>query len=434
MSEMSYLEKLLDGIEVEWVPVSELFQIKNGYTPSKSKKEFWENGTIPWFRLEDVRVNGRELNDSIQHINPLGVKGFLFPKNSIFMSTTATIGEYALVRVPYLTNQQITNFSISEKFSEAVNIKYIFYRFYDFGKWCTENANKSGGVSIIGLKKLSQYQFPIPCPDNPEKSLAIQSEIVRILDKFTALTAELTAELNMRKKQYNYYRDQLLSFDEEQEKPIYLEKLLDGVEVEWRTLGEIAVIYDGTHKTPKYTASGVPFVSVQNIKNLYGTNKYISPEDFKTYKNKPRKHDLFMTRIGDVGTCAIVEDDRPLAYYVTLALIRINQQIAVPGFIRYLIESRFGKAELYKRTLIHAVPMKINLGEIGKVAVPIPCPDNPEKSLAIQSEIVRILDKFDTLTNSITEGLPREIELRQKQYEYYRNLLFSFPKPETVSN
>ncbi len=66
--------------------------------------------------------------------------------------------------------------------------------------------------------------------------------------------------------------------------------------------------------------------------------------------------------------------------------------------------------------------------------IPIPCPDNPKKSFAIQSEIVRILDNFDTLTNSITEGLPREIELRQKQYEYYRDLLFSFPKPETVSN
>ncbi|EPE2980200.1 restriction endonuclease subunit S [Escherichia coli] len=206
----------------------------------------------------------------------------------------------------------------------------------------------------------------------------------------------------------------------------YLEKLLDGVEVEWRTLGEIAVIYDGTHKTPKYTASGVPFVSVQNIKNLYGTNKYISPEDFKTYKNKPRKHDLFMTRIGDVGTCAIVEDDRPLAYYVTLALIRINQQIAVPGFIRYLIESRFGKAELYKRTLIHAVPMKINLGEIGKVAVPIPCPDNPEKSLAIQSEIVRILDKFTALTAELTA----ELNMRKKQYNYYRDQLLSFDEEQ----
>ncbi|WP_318220777.1 restriction endonuclease subunit S [Escherichia coli] len=70
---------------------------------------------------------------------------------------------------------------------------------------------------------------------------------------------------------------------------------------------------------------------------------------------------------------------------------------------------------------------------MSKLLIPIPCPGNPEKSLAIQSEIVRILDKFDTLTNSITEGLPREIELRQKQYEYYRDLLFSFPKPETVS-
>ncbi|WP_407262066.1 restriction endonuclease subunit S [Klebsiella quasipneumoniae] len=72
--------------------------------------------------------------------------------------------------------------------------------------------------------------------------------------------------------------------------------------------------------------------------------------------------------------------------------------------------------------------------DMAKITIPIPCPNNPEKSLAIQSAIVRILDKFDTLTNSITEGLPREIELRQKQYEYYRDLLFSFPKPETVSN
>ena len=78
--------------------------------------------------------------------------------------------------------------------------------------------------------------------------------------------------------------------------------------------------------------------------------------------------------------------------------------------------------------------MHISKTTIEKRLVPIPCPDNPEKSLAIQSEIVRILDKFDTLTNSITEGLPREIELRQKQYEYYRDLLFSFPKPETASN
>ncbi|WP_230905950.1 restriction endonuclease subunit S, partial [Escherichia coli] len=94
--------------------------------------------------------------------------------------------------------------------------------------WLTIEAKKHV-YSGMGNPKLMSHQVenipvPIPCPDNPEKSLAIQSEIVRILDKFTALTAELTAELNMRKKQYNYYRDQLLSFK-------------DG-EVEWKTLGE----------------------------------------------------------------------------------------------------------------------------------------------------------------------------------------------------
>src|SRR5699024_5122285 len=87
----------------------------------------------------------------------------------------------------------------------------------------------------IATPDTDKFEVPIPCPDNPEKSLAIQSEIVRILDKFTALTAELTAELNMRKKQYNYYRDQLLSFKEG--------------EVEWKTLGEVAVIGTGNHDT-----------------------------------------------------------------------------------------------------------------------------------------------------------------------------------------
>ncbi|WP_256736822.1 restriction endonuclease subunit S, partial [Klebsiella pneumoniae] len=98
-----------------------------------------------------------------------------------------------------------------------------------------------GGRAKLTKGQLIEIPVPIPCPDNPEKSLAIQSEIVRVLDKFTALTAELTAELTARKKQYNYYRDQLLSFDEEQEKPIYLEKLLDGVEVEWRNLGDTSL-------------------------------------------------------------------------------------------------------------------------------------------------------------------------------------------------
>ncbi|HAH1291530.1 restriction endonuclease subunit S [Escherichia coli] len=417
MSELSYLEKLLDGVEVEWVPVSELFQIKNGYTPSKSKKEFWENGTIPWFRLEDVRVNGRELNDSIQHINPLGVKGCLFPKNSIFMSTTATIGEYALVRVPYLTNQQITNFSISEKFSEAVNIKYIFYRFYDFGKWCTENANKSGGVSIIGLKKLSQYQFPIPCPDNPEKSLAIQSEIVRILDKFTALTAELTAELNMRKKQYNYYRDQLLSFDESS--------------VEWKTLLEACDYVDYRGKTPKKTQSGIFLVTAKNIRmgyiDYHASQEFISEEDYAIVMRRglPKKGDVLITTEAPCGFVAQVNRENIALAQRVIKYRSKNTQLSNSFLKHYLLGSQFQDKLMQAAT--GSTVKGIKGSRLHQLKIPIP-------SKVEQDRIVAILDKFDTLTNSITEGLPREIELRQKQYEYYRDLLFSFPKPETVSN
>ena len=202
----------------------------------------------------------------------------------------------------------------------------------------------------------------------------------------------------------------------------FLEKLLDGVDIEWMALGDFSEIYDGTHQTPKYVDSGVPFVSVQNIKDLSGTDKYISVEDFEKYKCKPRASDLFMTRIGDVGTCAIVSNDEPLAYYVTLALIRSNQNIVNPKYILHVLHSGIGKSELYKRTLIHAVPMKINLGEIGKLLIPIPCPENPKKSLEIQAEIVRILDAFAELTTELTT----ELTARKKQYNYYRDQLLSF--------
>ncbi|EPT5132719.1 hypothetical protein ACVRBS_005362, partial [Escherichia coli] len=118
---------------------------------------------------------------------------------------------------------------------------------------------------------------------NPEKSLAIQSEIVRILDKFTALTAELTAELNMRKKQYNYYRDQLLSFDEEQEKPVYLEKLLDGVKVEWKTLEKVLKRTKGT----KITAGQMKDLHKDNAPlKIFAGGKTVASVDFKDIPEK----------------------------------------------------------------------------------------------------------------------------------------------------
>lgn len=420
MNKLSYLEKLLDGVEVEWLTAAEIFNIKNGYTPSKAKKEFWEDGNIPWFRLEDIRTNGRELNDSIMHVNQAGVKGNLFPKDSIFMSTTATIGEFALVKIPHLTNQQITNFSLTSRFKGIIDIRYLFHRLHHFGEWCKENANKSGGLSIIGIKKLSSYKFPIPCPDNPEKSLAIQSEIVRILDKFTALTAELTAELTMRKKQYNYYRNQLLSF-EEGAAPFY--------PLGQKEVGEF--IRGGSFQKKDFTKSGVGCIHYGQIFTHYGTyankTKTFVSESLAQKCRKAKTGNLVIatTSENDDDVCKAVAwlGTEDIAVSSDACIYRHN---LTPKYVSYFFQTESFQSQ--KRQYITGTKVRrVNADNLAKILIPVPSQEE-------QTRIVDILDKFDLLTSSISQGLPREIELRQKQYEYYRDLLFSFPRPETASN
>jgi len=184
---------------------------------------------------------------------------------------------------------------------------------------------------------------------------------------------------------------------------------------EYVKLNSVCDIYDGTHSTPNYTESGVKFASVENIGNLYATQKYISEKDFEKYKIKPRIGDVMMTRIGSVGVCTIVDRNEALAFYVSLALLRPQLDKVQSRFLKYAIESIHGRKELRKRTLINAVPIKINKDDIGKVTIPLP-------PIEIQSEIVRILDNFTNLTAELTA----ELTARGIQYSYYRNKLLTF--------
>lgn len=419
MSELSYLEKLLDGVEVEWLPLSKVFNLRNGYTPSKTKKEFWANGDIPWFRMDDIRENGRILGNSLQKISSCAVKGGkLFPENSILISTSATIGEHALITVPHLANQRFTCLALKESYADCFDIKFLFYYCFSLAEWCRKNTTMSSfaSVDMDGFKK---FLIPRPCPDNPEKSLAIQSEIVRILDKFTELTAELTAELTLRKKQYNYYRDQLLSFE-------------DG-EVEWKTLEEVLVDkFWIMPATPKFDDNGeIPYVTSKNISggNIdFERVKHISRDDFLSIsKNRPiLKGDFLISMIGTIGEIARVKCLDPDFYGQNMYLIRLNEELLHPRYFLHFFDSPRMKF-YFKSVKNNSGQGYLKANNIDGLSIPLPSIDEQQK-------IAFILDKFDTLTNPINEGLPREIELRQKQYEYYRDLLFSFPKPETVSN
>ena len=199
-----YRGKLLSFEEraVEYIKLGKLCQIRNGYTPSKTNLEYWTNGNIPWFRLEDIRQNGRILSDAIQHITEIAVKkGGPFKENSVIVSTTATIGEHAIITVPFVCNQQIT---ILTPFEDSVLPKYLYYCGYLIGEWCKNNVN-GAGLAIIPSNKLTECEIPVP-------SLDRQLSIVRTLDLFESLLTNLKKERELRQKQYEYYREKLLTF------------------------------------------------------------------------------------------------------------------------------------------------------------------------------------------------------------------------------
>ena len=290
--------------------------------------------------------------------------------------------------------------SYTSKDCDKLDIKFLFYYLSSL----TEKFQAKARANAVKLPQLSigdTDKFEIPLPP-----IEVQTEIVRILDKFTSLEAEL----DCRKRQYEYYRDKLLSFDN-----------VGGQEVEWKKMSEVCEIYDGTHQTPKYQTEGIPFISVENIKDIYGSNKYISIEAYEAYKVKPKVGDVFMTRIGSIGACAVFTKQEDVAYYVSLALLRPNSAILDSRFLKHLIESSIGKRELSKRTLHNAVPIKINKSDIGKVKLPVP-------SLPEQERIANILDRFESLTTSLQSGLPAEIAARRQQYEHYRDKLLTFKR------
>ncbi|EOC0129583.1 restriction endonuclease subunit S, partial [Cronobacter sakazakii] len=248
MSEMSYLEKLLDGVEVEWKTLEDIsIKISSGGTPKTGVSEFYD-GDIPWLRTQEV--NFCDIWDTEVKITESGVKNSSakwIPKNCVIVAMYgATVGKIGINKIPMTTNQACANIQLNE---EVAHYRYVFH--FLCSQYTYIKSLGTGSQTNINAQIVKNIKIPIPCPDNPEKSLAIQSEIVRILDKFTALTAELTAELTMRKKQYNYYRDQLLSFEQG--------------EVEWKTLGEITTkIASGRNKTrdadgkfPVYGSTGL---------------------------------------------------------------------------------------------------------------------------------------------------------------------------------
>jgi type I restriction enzyme S subunit len=385
------MEKLLDGAEVEWKALGDVTQKwYSGGTPTAGNPEYYEAGNIPWLRTQEVKfsdIESTEVKVTQAALDNSSAKWI--PSNCVIVAISgATAGRSAINKIPLTTNQHCGCLEID---STQALYRYVYH-------WVCYNyqnikALGQGARGDLNSSIIKSFKIPIPCPENPKKSLEIQAEIVRILDAFTELTSELIAELNARKKQYNYYRDQLLNFEEG--------------EVEWKTLGEVAGFRRGTAITKKQTTIG----------------------DIPVVANGPRPT-YFHGEINREGETIVIARSGAYAGYVSYwnqpifltdaFSVHPDSSILKPKFIFHLLQNKQDHIHGMKKGA--GVP-HVRVKEFESYLVPVP-------SLAEQSRIVTILDKFDALANSISEGLPREITLRQKQYEYYRDFLLSFPKPD----
>ncbi len=394
--------------------MSKIFDLINELCPDGV--EFRELGDIADI-VRGQRVTKAELQNDGKYpvvsggIKPLGfLNKFNREANTITVAQYGTAGYINFIEEKFWANDVcyciFPKKEISNKF-----LLYCLMKNQEFIYSLRTNAIPAH----LPQKLLSEIKLPVP-------PMEVQREIVRILDSFTLLTAELTAELTARKKQYEFYRDFLLSFDE-------LNKNGGGCEL--KMLEEICELIRGNGLQKKdFVESGVPAIHYGQIYTYYGTfasktKSFVSVDTARRLK-KATKGDVLISGVSE----NIQDILKPLGW--------LGEEVAISGdmfalrpnkvvntkFLTYMLQTN----SFYKFKEKHAQGAKVTRVKSDrflKFKIPIP-------SLQTQQKVVDILDKFDTLVNSITEGLPREIELRRKQYEYYRELLLNFKPNESI--
>jgi len=385
MIKQNFMEKLLDGVNISWESLGEVADYEQPTKYLVKSKNYSDDFDTP------VLTAGKTF-----------ILGYTDEINGIYKASKTPV----IIFDDFTTANKWVDFDfkakssamkmITSKNEKEVLIKYIYYWLNTLPNELIEGDHKRQWISNYSKK-------PIPIPP-----LKVQTEIVRILDTFTELTAELTA----RKKQYDYYRDKLFSFEDE--------------EVEWKTLGEVGEVIRGNGMQKKdFIETGFPAVHYGQIYTKYGlyadeTFTYVSDELAKKLKIA-KKNDLL------IATTSENDEDllKPVAWLGEEAaisgdmmLFKHNENVKYIAY--YFHTTDFQKQKT--KYITGAKVRRISKDNLAKMMIPIPKDPNE------QERIASILDKFEALTTSISEGLPREIELRQKQYEYYRNMLLSFSK------
>ena len=369
------IKKLLQGQAVQWKTLGEVLVRTKGtkITAGKMKELHKSNAPIKIF------AGGKTF--ALVDFDDIPQKD-INHKPSIIVKSRGII-EFEYYDKPFSHKNEMWAYHSQ---NPNINIKFIYYFLKQNEPYFQQIGSKMQ-MPQIATPDTDKFQIPIP-------PLSVQSQIVQILDTFTELTAELTSELGMRQKQYQYYRDFLLSEHE-----------LAKVGFEWKTLGEVGDILDNLRKPIKASL------------RLAGSNPYYGANNIQDYVDG-FTHDGEYVLIAEDGSSSLEN------YSIQWATGKFwaNNHVHVVS-AKECLNNRFLFHFLKSMNFIPYLTggTRAKLTKAKMIEIPIPIPP-----LSVQSQIVQILDTFDSLTNSISDGLPKEIKLRQKQYEYYREQLLNF--------
>ena len=383
----TFLEKLLDGAEVEWKPLNKI--VTTIAAPVKLKREMYcSTGSTPIIDQGEKFIAGY----TDENFEAIPSKEYII------------FGDHSehIKYVNFSFIQGADGLKILKPKED--NAKYIYYAFQNF--YVKELNYKRHWSSA------KETLIPLPPP-------AVQTEIVKILDALTALTSELTSELILRRKQYEYYREKLLSEEE-----------LGKVGGEWKNLKDILInLRTGLNPRNnfKLNTDGAEnyYITVReldsvNIKITDKTDKISNQaREIINKRSKLNIGDILFSGTGTIGKTAFISE-LPKNWNIKEGVyaLTVNQEIIKPMYLLRLLQSEITKKQI-NNFVMGSTVKSISMADLKKVKILIP-------SLDEQQRIVSILDKFETLTNSITEGLPLAIEQSQKRYEYYRELLLNF--------
>ena len=323
--------------------------------------------------------------------------------NDIVMAVTSENIEDVCKCLAWLGDEPVAVSGHSAIIHHNQNAQYLVYYFHS-QMFFAQKRKLAHGTKVIEVTPDALVDIVLPIPP-----LEIQREIVRILDNFTNLTAELTA----RKTQYAYYRDKLLKAETNAHK---------------YKLGEIATVtklagFEFTNYVTYSENGNIIALRGLNVKNgrldLHDV-KYVDKSDFsKLERSKLHIGDMLFTYVGTIGQVAIVDEEDKYYLAPNVALIRCDKEALLPQYMKYYFQTtRFWDKQI-RRLLQSSSMQNIPMEKIRKFEIAVP-------PLDVQNRIVNVLDNFEKICSDLNIGLPAEIEARQKQYEYYRDKLLTF--------